>query len=412
MLQFKPGKQERKSLTQIEETLAQAGTLEIRPNAMGVYPASSSQGKEAASGYQNAWLRDTAFVAYSRWVTGQVEEALKALEGLATFLHTQADKMEAILKKPSLKLDVQKRPHIRFNGANLQPLDVLWGHAQNDALGLTLWVRLQLAIEDQFPLSDDEARIYGLLVRYFHAIEYWLDEDSGAWEEILKRNSSSIGIVVAALIAFREYRHRENPRYWKQIADKKLSDWIQAGELTLAAQLPFEAPPVRTVDAATLFLIYPVETVTDPWMEHLIVSLVQARLQGAQGIRRYLGDSYYCQDYDRWFPPEKRSSDFSVRIDTRDQFLTPGLEAQWCLFDPLLSVIYARRYRESGRAEDRTRQVEHFNRALAQLTPQYECPELYFHRAGAWAPNAHTPLLWTQANLALALHHLKDGIIK
>lgn len=414
MLELKPGsaKAMRRQLAQIEEQLDKAGTLRIRPNAKGVYPASSSQADDAASGYQNTWLRDTAFVAYARWVTGHAEEALAAMQGLAVFLETQAGKMESILKKPALKKDAQSRPHIRFDGATLTPLDVVWGHAQNDALGLMMWVRLQLALEDNYPLDADECRIYGLLAKYFQAIEYWDDEDSGAWEEILKRNSSSVGIVVAALIAFREYRHRENPAAWKSIGDKKLGEWIDKGEVTLAMQLPLEAPPVRGVDAATLFLIYPVETVTDAWMEHQIVSLVRARLQGEYGIRRYLNDSYFCQDYDIWFPPDKRSSDFSVSHRVRDEFLAPGYEAQWCLFDPILSIIFGRRYRETGAAGDHMLQIEHFNRALAQLTPEFRCAELYYCRQGKWEPNEHTPLLWTQANLALALYELKGGIIE
>jgi hypothetical protein len=38
------------------------------------------------------------------------------------------------------------------------------------------------------------------------------------------------------------------------------------------------------------------------------------------------------------------SSDFSDRLEFRDAFLQPNCEAQWCIFDPLLSIIYGQRF--------------------------------------------------------------------
>ncbi|MEM7678733.1 MAG: hypothetical protein AAF449_22355, partial [Myxococcota bacterium] len=51
----------------------------------------------------------------------------------------------------------------------------------------------------------------------------------------------------------------------------------------------------------------------------------------------------------------------------------------------------------------------HFHRALAQLTGPHDppgrlrCVEAYFLEKSQWVPNDHVPLLWTQANLLLAL---------
>ena len=126
--------------------------------------------------------------------------------------------------------------------------------------------------------------------------------------------------------------------------------------------------------------------------------MVQARLKGEIGIKRYAGDSYFCQDYDEWFSPDQQSSDFTDRLDYRDAFLQPNCEAQWCIFDPLLSVIYGERF-----LADRTdtgsfrKQVHYFNRSLQQITADGLCPELYFIKDGRYVPNAHTPLAWTQA---------------
>jgi phosphorylase kinase alpha/beta subunit len=173
----------------------------------------------------------------------------------------------------------------------------------------------------------------------------------------------------------------------------------------LEVQLPFEAPPERKTDAALLFLLYPLAVVTDARMKRFIVSLTRARLMGEVGIRRYLGDSYFCQDYDQWYPPGERSTDFAQRLMVRDEFLQPGCEAQWCLFDPILSVIYRDEYHETGSAKALARQLEHLNRAIGQLE-QEQCPEMYFLKQGKWTPNEHTPLAWTQANLAVAMKYL------
>jgi phosphorylase kinase alpha/beta subunit len=86
------------------------------------------------------------------------------------------------------------------------------------------------------------------------------------------------------------------------------------------------------------------------------------------------------------------------RVEVRDQYLQPGYEAQWCLFDSLLSVIFGRFY------QDHEQQARYLQRAIAQLTPSNDCPELYFFKEGSWTPGPNTPLLWAEANLCLALN--------
>jgi phosphorylase kinase alpha/beta subunit len=394
-----------KQLKLLREKLQEQGTLSIRPNRNGVYAASSSQTGASPTGYQDAWLRDNAWIAFSRWQCGDAESALKTLEGLTTFLQSQAHKMVAIIDEPELSRDVQKRPHVRFNSETLAELDKPWSHAQNDALAYVAWLRFALAVDNpEFELSADERDLYNLFPAYFRAIKYWEDEDSGAWEESRKVNCSSVGAVVAALLKFEtlEAHRKRRPR----VEAAGLQALIDRGLQTLRKQLPFEAPPVRMADAALLFLIYPLKVVSpsgpinDQQTQNWILSLVGARLVGSFGIRRYIGDSYYCQDYDKWLPAEMRAGDFSSRIELRDELLQPGCEAQWCLFDPLLSVIYG----EGGRLPE---QIEFLNRAIAQITSSGACPELYYLRNGQFAANEHTPLAWTQANLAIAIHALE-----
>lgn len=388
--------------------LAAAGTLEVRANGHGIYAASASQAEDAASGYQNAWVRDNAMVAFSRFACGDAESAMRTARGLTTFLKTQAERMERIIAKPKRKEEVQERPHIRFNAKTLQENEEDWAHAQNDALGEAVWLRFLLANEAGFALETEERELYALFPAYFDAIQYWKDADSGAWEEARKVNSSSIGAVMAGL--------REMDRYLRdgnEIASVKtaLADLLKKGRRVLEVQLPFEAPPERKTDAALLFLIYPLRVVTDARLKRFILSLTRARLMGEVGVRRYIGDSYFCQDYDNWYQPGERSADFMQRLGVRDEFLQPGCEAQWCLFDPLFSVIYGEEYQQTGAVEALQRQLEHLNRAIGQLDDG-QCPEMYFLKQGKWTPNEHTPLAWTQANFAAALECLRKSAVK
>jgi GH15 family glucan-1,4-alpha-glucosidase len=393
-----------KQVEALQGKLAAAKTLEVRANAHGIYAASASQGDDATSGYQNAWLRDNAMVAFSRFACGDAESAMRTVRGLTTFLKTQAEKMERIIAKPKRKEEVQERPHIRFNPKTLQENEEEWAHAQNDALGEAVWLRFLLANEAGFALEAEERELYAMFPAYFDAIQYWKDADSGAWEEARKVNSSSIGAVMAGLREME--KHARERSEIPGVKKSALAELLKKGRRVLEVQLPFEAPPQRKADAALLFLIYPLGVVTDARMKRFIVSLVRARLRGDVGIRRYRGDSYFCQDYDEWYPPEGRSAVFAQRLAVRDEFLQPGCEAQWCLFDPLLSVIYGEEYQQTADAAALARQLEHLNRAIGQLDEKARCPEMYFLKRGEWTANEHTPLAWAQANLAVAMECL------
>ena len=397
-----------RQLDDLRQKLSTARTLEVHPNSNGLYAASSSQDDAAASGYQNAWLRDNAMVAYSRWVCGDPDSAAKTARGMAAFLETQVARMERIIAKPARKEVVQERPHIRFDAKRLKEIQEIWPHAQNDALGYTLWLRLKLANQAGVALQSGEREMFGILAAYLRAIQFWRDRDSGAWEEGRKINSSSVGAVTAGLVQFASYlRSGGRIGKWKK---EQVQPLITRGEQTLQSQLPFEAPPERTADSALLFLIYPLQAVKDLNTQRIIMAMTRARLAGPHGIRRYAGDSYFCQDYDDWFPPEERSSDFASRLEVRDAFLQPGCEAQWCLFDPLISAIYGKAFAAQPERQELLRlQLEHANRAIAQLDQAGRCPELYFLKNGKYVANEHTPLAWTQANFSIALQQLEQS---
>src|SRR5262249_27588090 len=147
------------------------------------------------------------------------------------------------------------------------------------------------------------------------------------WEEVRKVAASSIGIVVAALDAW---------------GTRFPAEWKLTGKRALESILPSECVQTdvaknRRYDSALLFLIYPYQVVSMEMAER-IVSDVTTHLMGPHGIRRYLGDSYWCADYKEKLAADVRTADFSDNLADRDRLLEPGLEAQWCLFDPIISI--------------------------------------------------------------------------
>lgn len=340
------------SLEQLKEVLTEYRTHEILPVANGLFAASSSQAPDAVSGYQNVWIRDNIMVADSFRRRGEFAPAIACMQGLTRFFATQLSRIREIVDEPvgQLRQAINRRPHIRFIAQTLGELPEPWPHAQNDALGGAVWLRFVLANTGVLPMSAADYEVYRFFPDYFGAIEYWQDKDSGAWEEGRKTNNSSVGAVVAGLEEMLKYHisggtgHSESLAGASAAMAEKLRALITKGRERLEATLPFESPPERRVDSALLFLIHPLGVIRTREMEDAILNMVQARLKGDAGIKRYVGDSYFCQDYDEWFAPGQMSADFSERLDFRDAHLQPNCEAQWCIFDPLLSIIYGRRF--------------------------------------------------------------------
>ena len=159
-------------------------------------------------------------------------------------------------------------------------------------------------------------------------------------------------------------------------------------------------------------MIEPLELITGS-MAKKIVTNIERHLVGEVGVRRYKGDSYWGPDYREHFLMGARASDFSDQknMAARDKFLTPGSEAQWTLFDPMLAAYYAKQFITSHNQSDEQLAHYYLARSLAQIVEQnaegrrsWRIPEAYFLENAAWVPNDHVGLLWSQANL---LHALK-----
>ena len=393
----------------VAEALATHATLAVSALPTGLYPASAAM-DPGVSGYQHVWVRDNVYVALAQWRTGRPRVAVGVARGLLAFY---AKYPQRFVLTGGTAPPVMERPHVRFDGAALSEVaGQQWSHAQNDALGYCLWLCASLAAAGELILTEGDVATIQALVGYLRAIDYTRDEDSGHWEETRKVSASSIGIVTAGLRAWLDYLASDAaagvPDATRTALSTQAAALLTAGQEALAGILPSECVQLvpeqnRRYDAALLFLVHPFGVV-DGALADLIVSDVWRYLEGPIGIRRYLRDSYWAPDYERRVPPADRTRDYSNDIESRDALLdSVGREAQWCVFDPVMSALHGARFLVSRRREDAFLQGYYFNRSLAHITPHWGCPELYYERDGIYVPNPHTPLLWTQSNLLLAL---------
>ncbi|MEW4527838.1 glycoside hydrolase family 15 protein [Maioricimonas sp. JC845] len=406
--------------------LEEQGTFRCPALSTGLFSAALGMtGELSQTGYQNVWVRDNVHVAWGELLTGRMGVAQRVAAAIMQFYARHRRRIADVIEGRTDAGDPMNRPHVRFDGMTLSELDERWPHAQNDAIGYFLWLYSGQVERGFLQPEPEEWSTLCDLVYYLKTIEYWQDEDSGHWEEARRISASSIGTATAGLIAVR--RLLDHPASQQRLGstarpvDAALLDGLieqgrQALDTILPAECVQEDPAKRRdYDAALLFLIYPLEVVDGDVAEKILEN-VQTHLQGDYGIRRYLGDSYWCADYKALTAADDRSSDFSDRMDERDKLLKPGQEAQWCLFDPILSAIYGNRYLKSRDAADLERQRLYLQRSLAQLTDgngpfdPLRCPEAYYIENGQYVPNDHTPLLWAQSNLRQALHWMGETL--
>ncbi|MEM8777631.1 MAG: glycoside hydrolase family 15 protein [Cyanobacteria bacterium P01_G01_bin.49] len=400
-------------------------TLEFIPLTNGLFSAAVTNDADY-TGYTNVWIRDNIHVAYAHLLNNQVEVAIKIIRTLVKYFQKYQYRFQDIIEGKVDKNEVMKRPHVRFNGEKLEEISQAWNHAQNDALGYFLWFYCQLVRRELLIPQADELEILALFPVYFDAIAYWQDEDSGHWEEDRKIEASSIGVVVAALqelqLVVTEALLGDNFRYKDQfITVNFLLELINKGQISLNQILPFECiqkkPKNRKYDAALLFLIYPLQIIQGEMAEKILNHVIN-HLQGNYGIRRYLDDTFWCRDYQD-IPQEIRTT---ISLEREQWFaennwqLKTGEEAQWCIFDSIISAIFGIKYQQTLHPKYLQTQTYYLNRSLGQLTATnhnfgaWRCPELYYLEKGHYLPGDATPLLWTQANLKIALTMMKKSL--
>ena len=255
---------------------------------------------------------------------------------------------------------------------------------------------------------------------YFDAVRYWEDQDSGHWEEIRKVEASSIGVVTAGLKELKKVLTTHTAanicRYDGSLVTPQFVDTLVVkGLVSLNKILPSECIQKgleRHYDSALLFLIFPINIVSEEMSDYILCNVIN-NLQGSYGILRYQGDAFWSPDFKDNFTEQERTTDYSNGLSQREKLLMLGGEAQWCIFDPIISLIYGIKYQTHRNEEFLKKQTYYFNRSLGQLTGsdckfgEFKCPELYYLEKGKRVPNDTTPLLWTQANLWLSFKYME-----
>lgn len=389
----------------------------------GLFPAARRSFYTGYTQYDRIWVRDNIHIANAHLLTGCKDIACASLRSLFAMFKAQKDRFDRYISGETDRKELSGRPHVRFQTQDGTQFAFEPWNAQNDALGYFLWFACTLILEGIFAPQPDDIDMLRTFVAFFESITFWSDEDCGHWEESPKIESSSIGTVLAGLNNYR--RLLDCFDMDGRSDEKQRVQWLcDTAQLHLNAMLPAECLQIgkrREFDAALLFLIFPLGVVAGKAADK-IVERVETHLKGDFGIRRYPGDRFWGPDYDAIVPPNRWTVDTSRHPGTRQRLVavTPGVdEAQWCIFDPLLSVIYGLQYRsgQSDRQLSLEKQIHYFNRALGQITgpdageAAYRCPELYYQKNGRYVHNAATPLLWTQANLMLALEILDENIL-
>mgnify|MGYP001794282614 FL=1 len=404
-----------------------------------LFPAASTADSEN-TGYKYVWVRDNVYVAYAHYIMGEYNTAVQTILGLMTYFQKFSFRFTNIIDDPNLKEQVMQRPNIRFNGETLEEIDEDWEHAQNDALGYFLWLYSTLAAQPEteslIAIDEPSAEMLSKFVLYFNAIRYWEDPDSGHWEEGRKISASSMGPVIAGLEALKSLvlsnRLTLDVSSVSEDPEAFISQLIEKGKAALNEILPWECRTPenkRRYDAALLYLIFPLKVVTKSQAETILADVKEA-LTGDYGIARYSYDSFWCRDFQD-LDKSIQTAKYTGReawLEEHNRAVKRGEEAQWCIFDPIISAIYGEWFKESDDDKYLELQTFHLNRALGQITgegntvdagagnnepvdiPAYRCPALYYIQHDDYVPNVSTPLLWTQANLCIALKLMERSL--
>lgn len=399
------------SASQALELLKQHDCLTFPQLRSGLFPAANFDNLESdETGMANAWLRDTACIGLVLLRTGQTEVAGKAARGVLDRLRMVRPSFEAIIEAGQAPANDKQRPPVRFANQDSEPR-YDWANAQNDALGYSLQFIGITAEAGALQLDAEDKAMLDLIVTYLGVVQYWADSESGHWEEVKKLNTSSIGTVVAGLRAVTDL-----------VADANAAtSLLKRGQVELAQLLPNESKTPgmeREHDSALVFLVEPQAVVIGNTAAKLITDAEQ-NLMGEHGFRRYNGDSYWGPDYREHFLVGDRAADFSDPKDMalRDQYLTPGGEAQWTFIDPMVAAYYARQFQATGSDEAAQKAQQFIARALSSIITHekagsgdkvWRLPELFFLEKGVWVPNDHLGLLWGQANLLYGLTVYQD----
>jgi phosphorylase kinase alpha/beta subunit len=167
-----------------------------------------------------------------------------------------------------------------------------------------------------------------------------------------------------------------------------------------------------------LFLVEPLDVLTSEQAARVVTD-VETHLVREHGVIRYIGDTYWGPRFKDLMRIEERTSQAPGRLEERNQKAAgvaySKTEAQWTLSDAPLSTYHGKEYLRTNSRVEHSKQLLFLNRVLSQLVlteGKLLLPEAFYVEqvpapsskpTNQWIPNDHSPLLWAQANLLLAL---------
>lgn len=324
----------------------------------GLFLASSS---DVNTGYDKSWLRDNFYETLAFEVIGDWDTVEKTYNAILEIFLKHEDKINwAIENKPTHSYQYI---HARFHPDTFQEFWEEWGNKQNDAVGCILFKLGELEAHQHRSIlnTPEKIRIVQKLVQYLASVEYWIDRDSGMWEEDEELHASSVGACVAGLKSIKRVHQISVP-----------IDLIEKGEEALHALLPRESDR-KFVDLSQLSLIWPYEVVTDEERDKILEN-VEYHLLRERGVIRYKGDRYY----------NKNEDGFSE-------------EAEWTFGLSWLAIIFEQ-MGNSAKARELLKEL------VADDTP-HGLPELYFSNSPDY--NENTPLGWSESLFIVALYEME-----
>lgn len=450
------------SLAALKAVLDGMGTLEVKTLPTGLPQAAESlqNAQTSDEDYDFVWTRDAAFVANAWRSTGDGQRVADVVKALSKYYRKpqQMGRMRRTIDGTAKGERGIDRPHIKFDGHKLIDGAVgPWVHAQNDALGLMLWLSFRSAQDGSIALDDRQLEPLAMLAAYLSAIDYSHDREAGHWEEMGERGgrvqASTLRCVLAGLQELKNWADADpgNRERLEQAltrgmgqsattftfdADaKRLEMMIADGKRELSRLLPLESTGQgiyrRSSDLALLSAIYldciaaPKDQLIDDKTRDVVIERFRRELRGSHGDRRYTGDGYWGAARGETDPAIKRVLR-DMSIDERERNLEPGGETQWTFGASLLSAIEGARYQATGDERFLAAQTAELNRAVGMVTgPQSRLgpgtiPESYMQvrldPTDAQSPWTFTenplPLNWSKANLRLAMESMRQSLTR
>ncbi|MBL7157080.1 MAG: hypothetical protein ISS92_02830 [Candidatus Omnitrophica bacterium] len=456
--------------------------LRIELNDKGFVSAATRQTSDSkdVTGYDAIWVRDNVWIYYSLLGDPQrSNDARRLILALWDYYSTpeQVSRFKDIIAHPERATDAMAMPHIRFdsNSPNLTDVKIdgkpqVWNHRQIDAHGIfftALGEALQNGLLNESDLTEARAEPLALYPLFLAKIQFYAYEDAGSWEELPRKNTSSIGLATHSLQIWNNIMYgtgadnkagvasirKTLKKFIEGTGSEIISSWSESSleklsalglkevkrQLALGGESPDYSPTdvhFRLADAAMLALIQPsaLEGLSEEDMRNIL--LIVETLKRPAGVLRYNNDSYQGGNYWIEAPVPSGSDKPALTGDTSSQnaflwrlgTLIPNTEAEW-FFDSLMAMACVHLARITTDPELRRIDMHlaaiHIKRALGQITAKaitadgkpvdaWLTPEsintVLINGHEYYLPSPIVPLNWAKAALSMALREYEKTL--